>query len=181
MNDFQRTCMQRPNARIGIFSSSSLEFYGGGEVTVIELANSLTSLGYDVTVYSDSAYKNIIRKPSAEIERMLNCKYKKIDYLRSKSFLLPSFLFQPLPPLSSLQENHVNLLLPYRLPTRKYLKSIGGNSLLKCLFLMHGIVLSQIYSKSFKVILYQMYLRANFSINSRLYANKQIFFQVFLR
>ena len=179
MNDFDRTCTQQPNIRVGIFSSASLEFYGGGEVTVIELANSLTSLGYDVTVYSDSTSKNIIRKSSAEIERMLNCKHKKVDYLRNKSFLLPSFLFQPLPPISSLQENHVNLLLLYRLPTRKYLKSLGRNSSLKCLFLMHGIVLSQVNSKSFKVILYQMHLKTNFSINSRLYTNKRIFFQVF--
>ena len=164
---------------MGIFSSSSLEFYGGGEVTVIELANSLISMGYDVTVYSDSTYNGVVRKSSSDVEKMLRCKHSKVDYLKRKNSLKPSFLFQPLPAVQYLRENDVNLILLYRLPTRKYLKSIARNPSIKCLFLMHGVVFNQVLSRSLKVIFYQLYLRIVFSHSSNLYTHKQIFFQLF--
>ena len=169
----------RDKVRVGIFSSSSLEFYGGGEVTVIELANSLSSMGYDVTVFSDSAYKGIVRKSPLEIEKMLKCKHSKVDYLGSKSFLNPSFLLQPLPAVQSLQENVVNLMLLYRLPSRKYLKTIAMIPSVKCIFLMHGLVFNKGHRKNLKISLYLFYLRTVFFINSSLFASKQIFFQLF--
>ena len=175
----ENDCVHRRRIKVGIFSSSSLEFYGGGEVTVIELANSLTSMGYDITVYSDSAYNGIVRKSSSEIDMMLKCKHSKIEYQKRKNPLTPSFLFQPLPAIQSLRENDVNLMLLYRLPSRKYLKSIARNRSAKYLFLMHGVVFNQVVSRSLKVIFYQLYLRFVFSISSILYTYKQIFFQLF--
>lgn len=166
--------------RVGIFSSSSLEFYGGGEFIIIELANSLARRGYHVTVYSDLNYRNVSRISSSSVDEKLLCKHQRVPYFCEKSFLMPHFLYQPLPAYDSICQNDINLIMLYRLPSSRYFKEVILRSDKAIVFMMHGVVLNQIRNKSPKVMAYQIFVKFLFSLRSRLYVTSgNVHFQVF--
>lgn len=170
---------KRFKLRIGIYSSSSIVFYGGGEVIAIQVANHLVESRYDVTVYSDSKYGGRVRLPSSKINDILKSKHVFTPYESSRALFLPAFLYQPLPSTEELNNNDVSLIFLYRLPRRSYLANLIKSGESKCVFLLHGIVFDQFNSGSLRVLLYQQWVKFLFKRNARLYKNSKFFFQIF--
>ena len=170
---------KRFKSRIGIYSSSSIVFYGGGEVIAIQVANHLVESGYNVTTYSDAKYKGRVRLPVSEINTILKSRHIFVPYESSGQLFIPAFLYQPLPSVEELNDNDVNLVFLYRLPRRSYLTNLVKKGKSKCVFLLHGIVFDQSDSGSLRVLLYQLYLKFLFKRNARLYNSSKFFFQLF--
>ncbi len=143
------------NLKVRLYSDNSLIFQGGGEKTLVDLANYLTDIGLEVLISDNSNSNDLARIDFNELEKTIKCKYLPAIYIRSGVL---RFLYHPMPDPKDLSAYDVNLISIHRIPSKSYLKKIlpiNGVIILAC----HGIGVERKLSLNFTVNLYQLYMR----------------------
>ena len=130
--------------RIGLYSHAPLEYYGGGEVTSILLANWFASHGWEVEVWAESAYAGPRRLSPSELQGLLDprVRYGTVAFQDRKWAGVPSIWRSTLPPADHLARNDASLLLLPTVPDRRYLRELLARGL-PAMFLLHALTVDQ--------------------------------------
>jgi glycosyltransferase involved in cell wall biosynthesis len=130
--------------RLGFYSHAPLEHYGGGEVTLILLANHFARKGWEVVVRSEAAYAGPRRLSAGELASLLvpGVRYEPMAFGDRKFEGFPSIWRSTLPPVEALAEDTVSLFLLPTVPDRRYLERLVAER--RCaVFLLHALTVDQ--------------------------------------
>jgi glycosyltransferase involved in cell wall biosynthesis len=159
---------------VGIFHPLSLKFYGGGEVSIINISKGLEQMGIKNVIYEDESYTGPERVDDAYLKHAgINLQRVKM----SSPSKLHSFLFQPMPSPEMLDKHTIVMIMLRRVPSRYDMRN-SNRSNSKKIFLLHGIGLERIRFSDPVVMAYQLYMRLQLFIIRRLLINGQNYFQV---
>jgi glycosyltransferase involved in cell wall biosynthesis len=159
---------------VGIFHPLSLKFYGGGEVSIINISKGLEQMGIKNVIYENGSYSGPERVDDAYL------KHAGINLQRVKMpspSKLHSFLFQPMPSTEMLDKHSVSMIMLRRVPSRYDIRN-SNLSKSKKIFLLHGIGLESIRFSNPVVMAYELYMKLQLFIIRRLLINGQNYFQV---
>lgn len=177
--NMSESCLEpHDSKKIGVYSSSPLEAFGGGERFAVRLANYLWSRGVDTILVSprdDGELKRISRDQTLE---NLSASYRTEQFLAGRSKILGRYVHQPLPSVESLSTNTVNALFLYRIPDIGYIHRVK-EARVKLAFLLHGVTFEALPHPHPLVFAYQMYLRAQLLRVAPLLNEAEIHIQVF--
>ena len=163
------------NARLAVYSSCKLEFYGGGEQMAIHLANLFSRSGFDVEVIGNSSSGVPLRVPTKVVLKALHATYTTLPYVWFHK-VFPNLLVQARPPISSLIKHEANLMFIHRLPEREYIKEIT-NKHIPTIFLLHGVTFEEPTLQIGLFLPYMLYLRLITLVNRRIYRSPYVYYQ----
>ena len=162
------------DTNVAIYSDNRLRFLGGGEITLIDMANYFSSLGINTFLYDDSQSSDMSRISEYSLIQLIKASYRSVPYTRAG---FPT-LYHPMPQKNTLSMHMVNFVSIHRLPSKKYLEDISkltSKVVLSC----HGIGVQRRYPYNFLVFFYQLYMRYQIRRISRtVNASKNVSFQV---
>ncbi len=163
--------------KIGIFTPAPLEFFGGGEIFVIKLANLLISKGYEVSVISNAISHVSPRVTESTTRKLLNCENARKTFAYNTASRYLKYWFQPLPQKDLLTSNNINLILVYRPPPKKYLKSLGHLNF-RAVFMFHGITIEQLSGSGMRVKAFEEMVKLRLEHLKSCFAGQNSFCQV---
>ena len=155
-----------------------LEYAGGGEFSAITLGNYLTSKSLEVSVLYDSQNRDLTRKSYSAIAEQIKFKYGSVTYLKHMGIPFVKPLFHPLPKISDLTSDGINLIFLHRIPWPNYLRSLKKSSV-KVVFLFHGLSFEERWAPNIAVIFYEIWKRMILYYSGKFLNSKKIYFQVF--
>ena len=164
--------------QIQIFIMAPLEYAGGGEFSAITLGNYLTSKSLEVSVLYDSQNRDLTRKSYSAIAEQIKFKYGSVTYLKHMGIPFVKPLFHPLPKISDLTSDGINLIFLHRIPWPNYLRSLKKSSV-KVVFLFHGLSFEERWAPNIAVIFYEIWKRMILYYSGKFLNSKKIYFQVF--
>lgn len=133
-----------------------LQYYGGGEKSVIDLSNYIHSKGIEVEIFQEDTRVES-RMPLEEIRKLTAAKITLVRY--DKYF--PKFLYQGMPNVIEFRKDELNLMFLYRIPPKRYLRKLRRRDV-RVIFCIYGIT-TVIPSLSMKLFFFNMYTK--FALN----------------
>jgi glycosyltransferase involved in cell wall biosynthesis len=130
--------------KLGFYSHAALENYGGGEVTLLLLANHFARLGWEVRIRSESAYAGPRRLSPEEVRHQLepSVDYGPMPFGDRKWEGFPSIWRSTLPPTEALADDTVSVFLLPTVPDRRYLSRLLSEGR-RAVFLLHALTVDQ--------------------------------------
>jgi glycosyltransferase involved in cell wall biosynthesis len=143
--------------RVGIYSHTPLEYYGGGEVTAALLANWLAREGWEVGIWSEEAYAGPRRLSSEEVRGLIDphVQVGTVPFGDRKWAGAPSIWRSTLPSVDHLRRNDANLLFLPTVPDRQYLKELLARST-PAMFLLHSLTVDRSFPLRRKIVWNQL-------------------------
>ena len=145
--------MVREVKKVRILTDAPLQFYGGGERVILELANYLIYRGIQVDIVQ-SREPISYRLSFEEVRKMTSAEIIVSD--SSKQYR-PKFLYQELPDLEYFLRDGINLMFLYRVPPRRFLSKLQKLNY-RVIFCIHGIA-TVINTKSIKLKVFKIYTK----------------------
>ncbi len=139
--------------RLGFYSHAPLEHYGGGEVTLILLANHFARHGWEVVVRTEAAYAGPRRLSAEELRGLLEpaVRYGTMPFGDRKFEGFPSIWRSTLPSVDALADDAVSVFLLPTVPDRRYLTALAGRGR-RALFLLHALTVDQPFPLRRKIL-----------------------------
>lgn len=159
---------------VAIFHPLSLNFYGGGEVSIMNISKGLEQAGIGNVIYEDDAYSGLVRVDDSFLRRE-GVRFERVKM--SNGSRLHNLLFQPMPLAEMLDEHTVNLIMLRRVPRKSDVRECNRSNSKK-IFLFHGIGLERLRLNNPVIMAYQIYMRLQLLRIRKLLINGQNFFQV---
>lgn len=169
--------MKQLQKNIGIFTANSLRFYSGGEIILINISKGLADLGIENTIYENESFPGPFRVDDSYL------KDREIEFERAKFQPVnrfSSFFFQQIPFKKCLEINPVNLIIIWRLPSRRQMKELNS-SLSKKIFLLHGIGFEKLRLSPALMLAYQFFMRIQLILIRKPLLQGNNYFQVINR
>ncbi len=166
--------MYDSEAELGLFLPSSLRFYGGGEIFLIKISKGLINSGFKNTIYENESFTGPFRVDDSFLEKV-GIKFQRIKFQKLGKF--GQLFFHSMPFKESLSKHSINLIVIWRLPSRKQMKELNCSDS-KNIFLMHGIGMDKFRISHPVIGAYQLYMRIQLHLISRLLQRGNNFFQV---
>ncbi|MGC9124404.1 MAG: glycosyltransferase family 4 protein [Thermoplasmata archaeon] len=160
--------------KLGLFTGFPINFYGGGEVTIINISKGFQSHGLDNIIYENESFEGPLRI-NDDFLFQKNISYQKIKFEPTNKLF--NRLFQPIPPLETLNNHPINLIMIWRLPSLRQMKKLNKSNSKK-IFLMHGIGLERIRLLHPLIIAYQIYMRIQLLLIKKSFLQGNNYFQV---
>ena len=153
--------------------SGGLLYGGGGERIALQIVDYLSShLKDKVSLIEHAKSISETRWNTNEIKQpaeFRSVKYENINLLK--------FLYQPMPPSSEYLPLGINMVMIYRIPSKRYLSELVSKQI-PVIFLIHGISFEKIRFSNLVIDLYQIYLRFILRGNGKLLRDKIFRYQV---
>ena len=169
--DYKGTIDLHRNVRF--FLSGGLLYGGGGERIALQIVDYLSShLKDKVSLIEHAKSISETRWNTNEIKQpaeFRSVKYENINLLK--------FLYQPMPPSSEYLPLGINMVMIYRIPSKRYLSELVSKQI-PVIFLIHGISFEKIRFSNLVIDLYQIYLRFILRGNGKLLRDKIFRYQV---
>jgi glycosyltransferase involved in cell wall biosynthesis len=150
---------------VRIFSDMPLQYFGGGEKSIIDLSNYIHSKGFEVKIFQENSNSET-RVSFEEIQKITPAKITIIKY--NKHF--PRFLYQEMPSVSEFRNNELNLIYLYRIPPRRYLRKLRRLDV-PIIFCIYGIS-TVIPSLSLKFFFFNLYTKFSLNYFSKFISSK---------
>lgn len=124
--------------KIRIYDRLPIEFFGGGEVSVVQLANHLGAEGYEVEVVSDSSYHGPTRLEPNKVSPLVHhFRYVREDFAPPAfPYLHPFFRTSPRP--EKMHSDDVHLVVVDRPPPLPFFTQLARRGIGKVALLMYG-------------------------------------------
>lgn len=145
-----------------------LQYYGGGEKSIIDLSNYLHSKGVDVEIFQENSVVET-RMPFEEIEKVTAAGITITTYIK----YFPKFLYQGMPNIDEFRNGKLNLLYLYRVPPRRYLRKLRKLDV-RVIFFIYGIT-TVIPSLSLKFFFFNLYTKFSLNYFSKFISSKSKF------
>jgi glycosyltransferase involved in cell wall biosynthesis len=126
--------------KVGVFNATPLGARGGGEVTELQVATHLQSIGFNVKMYSDAGKTDFIRLDAQLAAQRNGVDYTLIDFQRPSLLSETAFWTQPVPPLSAVSSHDVSFIILYRLPPISFIRRLSVVDT-RVLFGLHGLAI----------------------------------------
>ena len=166
--------MYDSEAELGLFLPSSLRFYGGGEIFLIKISKGLNNSGFKNTIYENESFTGPFRVDDSFLEKV-GIKFQRIKFQKLGKF--GQLFFHSMPFKESLGKHSINLIVIWRLPSRRQMKKLNCSDS-KNIFLMHGIGMNKFRMSHPVIGAYQLYMSIQLHPISRLLLRGNNFFQV---
>ena len=102
------------DTNVAIYSDNRLRFLGGGEITLIDMANYFSGLGINTFLYDDSQSSDMSRISEYSLIQLIKASYRSVPYTRAG---FPT-LYHPMPQKNTLSMHMVNFVSIHRLPSK---------------------------------------------------------------
>jgi glycosyltransferase involved in cell wall biosynthesis len=147
--------------KVGFYSHTPLEYYGGGEVTVITLANWFVRAGENVDIWIADGFNGSRRVSPEAIRKELDgrVKYGSIPFLDRRTSGYPFLFASKMPDFEQLAAHDANLILLPTVPDRRYLAEVSRRGL-PVMFLLHSLTLDRRFPVRRKILFNQLLHRS---------------------
>ena len=139
--------------KVRILTDAPLQFYGGGEKVILDLANYLIFRGIQVDIVQ-SGEPIFSRLSLEEVRKMTSA---DIIVTNSPKQYRPKFLYQNLPDFDNFMRDRVNLMFLYRVPPKRFLSKLQKLNY-RVIFCIHGIT-TVINTRSIKLKFFKVYTK----------------------
>jgi len=165
--------------RVAIFSHTPLEYFGGGEVTAILLANWMAREGGEVEFLSEAGYAGPRRVPAEEVRAQLDPRVRlgTVPFDDRKWAGFPSIWRSTLPAVGRLTGNDANLMLLPTVPDRRYLLELYDRRV-PVMFLLHSLTLDQPFRLRRKILWNELLHHLSLYSLRRLPSNPRLLYQI---
>ncbi|MEM3771564.1 MAG: glycosyltransferase [Candidatus Micrarchaeia archaeon] len=150
---------EKRKVNLKIFIEEPLSFYGGGQKTVVSLANFMGSNGISVSIVENTCSGSLKRVSDEEISSTVNCRIER------ECFELHGFskYFRVLyPSMETLGKADVSMIFLRRIPPNSYLKSLFSMDS-KIILCLHGIAMERFRLTNPFIMVHQMIIRRQLS------------------
>lgn len=159
---------------VNIISPNSLKFYGGGEITALTISSELNKIGIPNVLYGSNESPNVTRVEHIDTQT-LNVDYRDSEMESENG--VKHFFFHKFPSLKLLQSARLNLILIWRIPSKRQIETckLSGSS---TVLMLHGIGLEKLRLTNPIIFFYQLYMRLLLTLRIKALIYSKIYFQV---
>jgi glycosyltransferase involved in cell wall biosynthesis len=165
--------------KVGFFSHTPLEYYGGGEVTVIMLANWFASTGREVDIRIADGFNGPRRLSPQAIRDQLDPRvsYGTIPFLDRRASGYPFLFASKMPDFDQLAAHDANLILLPTVPDRPYLAEVSRRQL-PVMFLLHSLTLDRQFPIRRKILFNQLLHRSTLYVLRGLPPSPRLLYEI---